>query len=638
MNMGHGLPTDDPTVTAAFRTALVHQFLVIVFVVAGLAIVWNTVRTVRYRRAVESGATDAPEPLTWEYPEPPARRLLRIAFGLLWIFDGLLQAQSSMPLGLTGSVITPAAASSPGWVQHLVAVGTGVWNGHPVSAAASVVWIQVGIGLFLLVAPRGRWSRAAGLASAGWGLVVWSFGEAFGGIFGHGGSWLFGSPGAVVFYGVAGALVALPDQVWESDRIGRTLVRVTGVFFVGMGVLQAWPGRGFWSGTGGTLSSMETQMSQLSQPSVTASWVRAFGSFDVRHGWLVNAVVVVALAGIGACFLTARPSLVRAGVIAGSVLCLADWVLVQDFGFLGGLGTDPNSMLPMTVVFTSGYLALVRLPVRAAASATAPAAPAPPVADRVPVGAAPRTGESEGAVPDGPAGPAPAAPGQRLVGLHPSYLLRSIAALGAVAVVLVGAAPMALAAANSSADPIVNSALNGSPDVVDAPAPGFTLSDQSGAPVSLRSLAGRTVVLTFLDPTCTSDCPLIAQELRVADQELGADAAKAAFVAIVANPLYTSRAATTAFDRQEGLDQLPNWKFLTGPVGELQHVWNGYGIQMAVTPAGSMVAHSDLVFLIDRTGRLRVVLTSDPGAQGDAALHSSFSSTVSQEVRQLVRS
>ncbi len=146
------------------------------------------------------------------------------------------------------------------------------------------------------------------------------------------------------------------------------------------------------------------------------------------------------------------------------------------------------------------------------------------------------------------------------------------------------------------------------------------------------------MVLTFLDPTCTSDCPLIAQELSVADQELGADTAKVAFVAIVANPLYTSTAATTAFDHQEGLDQLPNWKFLTGPVGELRHVWNGYGIQMAVTPAGSMVAHSDLVFLIDRTGRLRVVLTSDPGAQGDAALHSSFSSTVSHEVRQLVHS
>jgi hypothetical protein len=51
-----------------------------------------------------------------------------------------------------------------------------------------------------------------------------------------------------------------------------------------------------------------------------------------------------------------------------------------------------------------------------------------------------------------------------------------------------------------------------------------------------------------------------------------------------------------------------------------------------------MVAHSDLVFLIDRTGRMRVVLTSDPGGTGDSALHSSFSSTVTTLVRQLVHS
>jgi len=146
------------------------------------------------------------------------------------------------------------------------------------------------------------------------------------------------------------------------------------------------------------------------------------------------------------------------------------------------------------------------------------------------------------------------------------------------------------------------------------------------------------VVLTFLDPTCTSDCPLIAQELRVADQQLGADAAQVELVSIVNNPLYTTPAATAAFDRQEGLSQLSNWNFLTGPLDQLQHAWDAYGVQTAVSPAGAMVAHSDLVFLIDRTGKLRVVLTSDPGAQGDAALHSSFSSTVTQQVRQLVHS
>ena len=33
-------------------------------------------------------------------------------------------------------------------------------------------------------------------------------------------------------------------------------------------------------------------------------------------------------------------------LVAGTMLCPADWVLVEDPGFLGGVGTDPNSMVP----------------------------------------------------------------------------------------------------------------------------------------------------------------------------------------------------------------------------------------------------------------------------------------------------
>jgi cytochrome oxidase Cu insertion factor (SCO1/SenC/PrrC family) len=624
MNMGHGPSTNDPLVTSAFRASLTHQLMIVLVLAVALAIVWNSIRTVRFRRAVLAGAVEEPAPLAWEFAEPAARRLLRIAFGLLWTFDGLLQTQESMPLGLTGGVITPSAASSSSWVQHLVNSGVTIWNDHPVAAAASAVWIQIGIGIFLLVAPRGRWSRSAGLVSAGWGLVVWTFGEAFGGIFGHGSSWLFGSPGAAVFYVIAGGLIALPDQAWETARTGRTVIRVTGVYFIGMGILEAWPGRGFWpgqAGAGGALVAMERQMSDLAQPAMTASLVRGFGSFESAHGRLVNAFVVVALIGIGACFVSGRHRLVRAGVVAGSLLCMATWVLVQDFGFLGGEGTDPNSMLPMALLFISGYIAMVRLPVRA--EETGPVDTTPVV-----------TGPTGGTV----AVLGKAGARGRLTGLHPSYLVRGLAALGAVGIVLVGAAPMVSAAANPTADALVNQATNGTPNAVDYPAPPFTLTNQSGATVSLSDFRGKVVVLSFLDPTCTSDCPLIAQELRIADQMLGSDIAHVDLVSIVNNPLYTSTAATAAFDRQEGMGQLPNWNFLTGSLDRLHQSWTSYGVQTAVTPAGSMVAHSDLVFLIDRTGRLRVVLTSDPGAQGNAALHSSFSATLAEQVRQLVRS
>ena len=125
-----------------------------------------------------------------------------------------------------------------------------------------------------------------------------------------------------------------------------------------------------------------------------------------------------------------------------------------------------------------------------------------------------------------------------------------------MAVVLVGAAPMALAATNPNADPIISQALNGTPNIVDTPAPAFHLTNRtrrSGEPVQS---AGPHLALTFLDPVCTSDCPLIAQEFRQADERLGSQSAKVDFVAIVANPIYRSISFTNAFDRQEGLDHM----------------------------------------------------------------------------------
>ena len=139
-------------------------------------------------------------------------------------------------------MIQPAASTSPGWVQHLVNAGGSIWTYHPIAAAASSVWIQVGIGMWLIFAVRGWSSRLAGLASVAWGLIVWAFGEAFGGIFAPGLTVLFGAPGAVLIYAVAGALVALPERAWDTPRTGRLILAGTGVFFARHGAVAGLAG------------------------------------------------------------------------------------------------------------------------------------------------------------------------------------------------------------------------------------------------------------------------------------------------------------------------------------------------------------------------------------------------------------
>jgi hypothetical protein len=81
--MNSGLSPADPTLVAAFRSALLHQGLIAVAVFALLWLIWGASRN--WAPAATAGQARAAEPL--------GRRVLRIGYGLLWMFDGILQAQ-----------------------------------------------------------------------------------------------------------------------------------------------------------------------------------------------------------------------------------------------------------------------------------------------------------------------------------------------------------------------------------------------------------------------------------------------------------------------------------------------------------------------------------------------------------------
>ena len=185
MNSGLSRPTQ--RWSPAFRSALLHQGAIAIIVLAFLWLLWATARTWRMSTpaAKQEDSTSSGRASTgsgtrarWAWLgggawEAPGRRLLRVGFGLIWILDGILQAQPKMAGGLAAQVIEPTAASSPAWVQHVVNWGGTAWSYHPIQAGAASVWIQVGLGIWLLVAAHGPWSRLAGVAAMAWGLVVW---------------------------------------------------------------------------------------------------------------------------------------------------------------------------------------------------------------------------------------------------------------------------------------------------------------------------------------------------------------------------------------------------------------------------------------------------------------------------------
>jgi cytochrome oxidase Cu insertion factor (SCO1/SenC/PrrC family) len=134
---------------------------------------------------------------------------------------------------------------------------------------------------------------------------------------------------------------------------------------------------------------------------------------------------------------------------------------------------------------------------------------------------------------------------------------------------------------------------------LSAVAPGFTLTDQFGKRVSLQSLRGKVVVLSFNDPKCTTICPLTTTALLRAKELLGSAASRVALIGVAANPEATQVKWVRAYSKDHGM--LHQWRFLTGSLPGLRRVWRNYGIAAAVE--NGTVDHTPATFVIAPNGR-----------------------------------
>jgi protein SCO1 len=136
-------------------------------------------------------------------------------------------------------------------------------------------------------------------------------------------------------------------------------------------------------------------------------------------------------------------------------------------------------------------------------------------------------------------------------------------------------------------------------------APDFTLTDQSGRRVSLGQYRGRVTILTFLSTTCHPTCPLIAQQIRGALDELNAPPTPAHSTPVLivsANPSADTPVAVRRFLGEAALDG--RVEYLTGTPAELRAVWHAYGI-VPGRLGDAESPHAAAVLLIDRKGQKR---------------------------------
>ena len=146
--------------------------------------------------------------------------------------------------------------------------------------------------------------------------------------------------------------------------------------------------------------------------------------------------------------------------------------------------------------------------------------------------------------------------------------------------------------------------------------PDFTLTDgPTGEVITLSALHGRVILLTFLYTRCPDVCPLTAETIRNARDRLGDSASGVTFLAVSVDPNGDTPATTRGFVQDHRVEG--TLRYLIGPQAALARVWQAYGIAQAVSTRD--VLHSDVIYLIDKKERGRVLLHSDvtPAALAD---------------------
>jgi protein SCO1/2 len=143
--------------------------------------------------------------------------------------------------------------------------------------------------------------------------------------------------------------------------------------------------------------------------------------------------------------------------------------------------------------------------------------------------------------------------------------------------------------------------------------------DQDGRAATLAGYRGRPVLVFFGYTRCTDYCPLTLDRLARAVRELGPRAGGARILLVTVDPAHDTPAALRQYVARFG----GRVQGLTGASAALAAAWRAYSVYVApaggpggsaphaehaARPASPALAHSGVVYGIDRRGDLRVVI------------------------------
>jgi protein SCO1 len=138
--------------------------------------------------------------------------------------------------------------------------------------------------------------------------------------------------------------------------------------------------------------------------------------------------------------------------------------------------------------------------------------------------------------------------------------------------------------------------------------PAFTLTDKSGATVTLASLAGRPWIADLVFTRCQLSCPRMTERMASLGSRLAPGVRR---VSVSVDPAHDTPAVLAAYAKLHKAES-PDWLFLTGDEAQMRRL-AVEGFKLGVAPADPTdpraaqepVTHSTRFVLVDAQGRVR---------------------------------
>jgi protein SCO1/2 len=148
-----------------------------------------------------------------------------------------------------------------------------------------------------------------------------------------------------------------------------------------------------------------------------------------------------------------------------------------------------------------------------------------------------------------------------------------------------------------------------------AQVPQFVLRDQDGAELRRDGMRGRVWIANFMFTSCPDVCPLLTAKMSGVRGRLVGDRADVRYVSFSVDPAHDTPAVLKKYALEHGAD-LPDWRFLTGPLQQVEQVIVS-GFKQALQPGPEVagkarsILHGSHFVLIDRALSIRGYYPSD---------------------------